>query len=221
VNSRHIPELGWFLVVLQPEGGTVRTIRKTLLGNLALCAANTTLVLLVIHKTIGRYQERIEKLATTDNLTGLPSRQAFNLLYETAVQDCRRHRTEGALLILDLDRFKNVNDTYGHLAGDAILRAVAERVRASVRASDLFCRWGGEEFIILLRHCPQADARRVADMIRRRIEEMTVDYQGQELRITASFGVAMIGKESRDEVLQKADEAMYRAKANGRNRVEG
>lgn len=220
VNTRYIEELGWFLVALQSEEGTVKNIRKALLGNLGICAVITALVLLFIHKTIGGYQRRIEKLATTDSLTGLPNRQGFNLLYEVIVSDCRRRRTECALLLFDLDRFKNLNDTYGHLVGDAMLRAVADTVRASIRASDMLCRWGGEEFIVLLRDCSRPDARRLAETIRTKIVGIRLAHEGNELQTTASFGIAMVGHETQDHVLQIADRAMYRAKENGRNLVE-
>lgn len=220
VNARYIDELGWFLVALQAEGSTVRGIRQALLGNLTVCVAITVLVLLAIHATLGKYQRRIERLANTDALTGLPNRQAFDLLYDITVRDCRRRRTECALLLFDLDRFKTLNDSSGHMAGDAMLRAVADTVRGSIRASDVLCRWGGEEFIVLLKDCPPADARRLAETIRRDIESLRLPHEGNELRTTASFGVAMVGDEGQEETLKQADRAMYRAKDKGRNRVE-
>lgn len=220
VNTRYIDELGWFLIALQSEEGTVKNIRQALLANLGVCALITALVLLFTHKTIGEYRRRIEKMAATDSLTGLPNRLGFNLLYEMIVGECHRRQTECAMLLFDLDHFKKLNDTHGHLAGDAMLRALAGTVRASIRASDVLCRWGGEEFIILLRDCPRPEARCIAETIRVKIAELRLAHEGSELRTTASFGIAMVGHETQDHVLKVADRAMYRAKDNGRNRVE-
>lgn len=221
VNARYVEELGWHLVALQPEEGKVRGIRQALLGNLAICAAITTIVLIFINMTIGSYQRRIERMATTDSLTGLYNREAFDILYETTIQDCRRRRTECALLLFDLDRFKEVNDTHGHLAGDAVLREVASVTRACIRTSDVLCRWGGEEFIVLLRDCTRADARRIAEKIRETIAALRVAHEGQQVQVTTSAGVThMDAAEDQDRALLRADQALYRAKDQGRNCVE-
>jgi len=199
----------------------VRGIRQALLGNLAICAVITTIVLIIINMTIGSYQRRSERMATTDSLTGLHNRQALDILYETTIQDCRRRQTECALLLFDLDRFKEVNDTYGHLAGDAVLREVASVTRACIRASDVLCRWGGEEFIVLLRDCTRADAGRIAEKIRQAMDDLRVPHEGQQVQVTVSVGVThMDAAEDQDLALLRADQALYRAKDKGRNRVE-
>lgn len=221
VNARYVEELGWNLVALQPESVKVRGIQQALLANLAICAIITAIVLTFTNMTFGGYQRRIEKMATTDSLTGLYNRQAFDILYSTTAQDCRRRRTECALLLFDIDHFKDVNDTHGHLAGDAILREVAGVTRSCIRASDVFCRWGGEEFIVMLRDCPLADARRIAEKIREAIAQIRVPHEGREVQITVSAGLTPVNPgEDQDCALLRADQSLYRAKANGRNRVE-
>ncbi len=221
VNARYVAELGWNLVALQPEGGKVRGIQRALLANLGICAFITTIVLTFINMTLGSYQRRIERMATTDSLTGLHNRQAFDILYSTMAQDCRRRQVECALMLLDIDHFKAVNDTHGHLAGDAILRQVAGVTRSCIRASDILCRWGGEEFIVMLRDCPLADARRIAEEVREAIARVRVLHGGNEVQITVSGGLTPVDPaEDQDCALLRADQSLYRAKANGRNRVE-
>jgi diguanylate cyclase (GGDEF)-like protein len=124
-------------------------------------------------------------------------------------------------LILDLDRFKEVNDTHGHVVGDEVLTRIAQVLRASIRASDALCRWGGEEFLVMLRDCSLAEGVRVAEKIRKAVEEATVRHKSQEIRTTVSIGVtAIMAGEAVEVPLHRADRALYSAKENGRNRVE-
>ncbi len=177
-----------------------------------------------------RLQQRIQHRhqvnlnhAVTDALTGLYNRHYMDAhlqrLHARAVSETRPL----SLIICDLDRFKAVNDTYGHAAGDAVLRHVAEKLASSVRAPDLVVRQGGEEFVVVLPDTAIAEAERVAERLRRAIAETPVplDTDGAALRVTASFGVADIrwDEPSADDALRRADEALYRSKHNGRDRV--
>ena len=160
--------------------------------------------------------------ARSDGLTGLANRQSTN----QALADCwhnSRLRGEGAaLLMLDIDLFKRINDEHGHVAGDKAIRKVAELLRREVRSSDLAGRFGGEEFVLLLRRCEQHTALEVAERVRRHVEQALIDGEGEvPLRLTVSIGVAMIAGEDEDaeQWLRRADAALYRAKHLGRNQV--
>jgi len=161
--------------------------------------------------------------AVTDALTGLYNRHYLDThlarLHARAIGEGRPL----SLIVCDLDRFKAINDTFGHAAGDAVLRTVADKLSGSVRSPDLVARQGGEEFVIVLPNTPLADAERVADRLRRTVGEAEIPLAGGSgaLRVTASFGVSEIAwdEPSSDEALRRADEALYRSKHKGRNRV--
>jgi diguanylate cyclase (GGDEF)-like protein len=136
-----------------------------------------------------------------------------------------RARTPLAVAIADLDHFKAINDTHGHLAGDRVLRAVADLVKAQMRAYDVAGRFGGEEFAVLLPHTRASQARQIAERIREQISQLAIPLDGPAsaapLRITTSVGVAVTDQTNRslDELLAAADHALYQAKGSGRNRV--
>ncbi|MFA6197505.1 MAG: PhnD/SsuA/transferrin family substrate-binding protein [Sulfurimonas sp.] len=155
--------------------------------------------------------------STTDTLTRIANRMHFNLLYEHALHVGVRENTPLSLIFFDIDHFKRVNDTHGHLVGDSVLRFIANIVKKSLRKSDLIARWGGEEFIILLPNTSADFASEVAENLRRMIQNEVFDVVGQ---VTCSFGVTqLVGNEGGDKLLQRIDELLYDAKANGRNRV--
>lgn len=166
--------------------------------------------------------EESRRLAATDTLTGLMNRRAFSeaVLREIATAD--RYEFPISLLMLDVDHFKKVNDTYGHAAGDAVLVALANVLGTLGRKSDYVARWGGEEFVVTLSHTGQDGARIVSERLRRMISETQIAIpDGAPLSVTASIGVAMHrSKETLDELIARADAAMYAAKTNGRDRVE-
>ena len=165
-------------------------------------------------------ERRIEHLATHDTLTGVPNRLMFTDLLTQAVGQARRYQHKCALLFVDLDRFKAVNDQYGHLIGDRLLVEAVGRMQASIRATDTLGRQGGDEFVVLLPEIDSGhDADVVAEKIRNALETVFV-VDGIELHISSSIGIALYPEHGGDEdaLLRCADEAMYRAKAEGRNR---
>jgi diguanylate cyclase (GGDEF)-like protein len=165
--------------------------------------------------------ERLRELSQHDVLTGALNARAYYEQGDRLILASRRVGQPCSLLFIDLDHFKAINDTRGHAAGDAVLRAVAERIAASVRRSDLVGRIGGEEFSVLLPHTDAAQALVLADKLRAAVEALSVPIAGRTLQVTASIGVA-IGREADESILdiqQRADRAMYQAKAMGRNRV--
>jgi diguanylate cyclase (GGDEF)-like protein len=139
------------------------------------------------------------------------------------VAHARRHATELGLLMFDIDEFKRTNDTHGHLVGDAVLRAVADRVTALIRLEDVFARFGGEEFVVLIRATGARDAVRLAERVRASMEAMTVRAEGAEVCVTISVGIASLAELPPDaagkDLIALADMRLYRAKQEGRNRV--
>jgi diguanylate cyclase (GGDEF)-like protein len=140
---------------------------------------------------------------------------------DAELRRARRSQTPVSVIMFDLDHFKDLNDRHGHLCGDAVLNAVGKRMREVVRGSDLKCRYGGEEFLVVLPETPLHGARRVAETLRREIAERPIPWSGDGLTVTASFGLAqtMPGEVNVEAVLARADQALYRAKDDGRNCV--
>ncbi len=164
----------------------------------------------------------LEHLASTDILTGLTSRQAMTTWLEAEVRRARGEHRPLALLSLDIDHFKDVNDTYGHEAGDAVLVTVAAAIQRDRRRGDQAGRWGGEEFVVVLPDCPLTDALPIAEKLRATIAEQWVIIGEQPIAVTASIGVAVFTPDDTiDDLLRRADQAMYAAKHGGRNRVVG
>jgi diguanylate cyclase (GGDEF)-like protein len=161
--------------------------------------------------------------ATHDELTGLVNRR---VLLEAIAREHSRHTREGtnfAIILLDLDHFKNVNDTHGHLAGDAVLKEVAHRVAGCLRPYDTVGRYGGEEFVLVLPTCDRQSAGVVADRILESLSSKAIETSQGNLVLTASCGIAVSNAHrpvDPQTLLHLADEALYRAKANGRNRAE-
>ncbi len=220
INSRLVPEFDWYLVVEQSEQASGSRLLDTLVMNLLICAVITAVVLLIAHFTIGSYQKRLENMATTDKLTGAANRQMFEMMFDYTVKSARRNGHDVSAILLDIDLFKRVNDSCGHLAGDAVLQEVAERIRNRIRETDTLCRWGGEEFFLLLVNCDQAQARRVAESIRQEIKMRPVHVHNDEISITASMGVGqLLQDESLLNFFDRVDGAMYQAKKGGRDQV--
>jgi len=158
--------------------------------------------------------------ARTDALTGLLNRGAVLEALEEALGQAAIERVPVSVVMVDLDGFKAVNDTWGHLVGDEVLREVVDRVRSAVRGFDLVGRYGGEEFLVVLRATPLEVARRIAERIRSRIESGPFTAGGHRITLTASAGVAEAAEgEEAEPLLARADQALYAAKRAGRNRV--
>ncbi|MDA8484881.1 sensor domain-containing diguanylate cyclase [Pseudomonas resinovorans] len=220
LNVRYIPELDWYLFVDKHEGGLLAGLRNTLYLNLLICLLVTAIVLVMVTRLMRRYQHSIAALATTDSLTSLPNRRGFELLAGQALQEARRDRKPLTALLLDLDHFKLLNDTYGHQAGDQVLQGFAQNLRDGLRQSDIVCRWGGEEFIILLKDTGNATAHQLAEKVRGEVAAQRYPFRGVNLQVTTSIGLAeMHPDDSLDSLIGRADRGLYRAKQSGRNCV--
>lgn len=216
LNVRVVRELGWRLFVEKDENASLGGVRRALGLNLAICLVITALVLALTSFAISRFNARLERTASVDGLTGLLNRPALDLLADQAFKDMKRDGRPLCLLIADLDNFKKINDSFGHQAGDSVLLRSVTAIRSCLRGSDLACRWGGEEFLLILRSCALPEALVIADKIRRAISSAETGA----LRISASLGVAERSPgEEFDALLRRADAALYRAKAEGRDRA--
>lgn len=178
--------------------------------------------LAILQELAGVAMDRIELMqsASTDGLTDTLTRRAFKLEANLLISLALRHRHDLACIMLDVDHFKRVNDTYGHAAGDVVLRAVAATCKTALRVGDLFGRLGGEEFAIVLPHVGRDGALSVAEKVRTVISSQPVRGEFGELNVTASLGVSALSIVSKDieTLLAQADAAMYQAKNSGRNR---
>lgn len=170
------------------------------------------------HKKTLEEKEYYYYLSTHDHLTQQFNRQMFDTLFEQEAQRAERYGSDLSLIMIDIDFFKKVNDTYGHQVGDEVLKKVSAHIKSFLRDSDVFARWGGEEFVIFMAHTTREQAVEKAEVLRIAIEELKIEIAGS---ITCSFGVTQVKNfEKLNEAFSKADEALYKAKENGRNRVE-
>ncbi|MFL5943397.1 MAG: diguanylate cyclase [Gaiellaceae bacterium] len=192
--------------------------RVTVAGLLALAALMLlTFVLARPLLRAFRWTEEQASEARIDSLTGLANRRALEEILAAEISRAQRFRHELAVVLLDLDRFKEINDSFGHAAGDVMLRAVSVLLTSLARQGDTVARWGGEEFVVVLPETDAPGARRFAERLRRTIEAHPVG----EMRTSASCGVAtMLPDDSVEALLGAADQGLYRAKSNGRNRTE-
>ncbi|AWK85676.1 diguanylate cyclase [Azospirillum thermophilum] len=185
--------------------------------------ANETLEARVAERTraLEEANAKLNRLATQDPLTGVLNRRRFLELARMEMRRAKRHRRALSLFLLDLDRFKQVNDTHGHAAGDEVLCTVVARARAVLRDADQVARFGGEEFVVLLPETDEDGALAVAERLRRAIAGLPVDVDGLPVQVTASIGVASwaAAEPSLEHTLRRADAALYEAKQAGRNRV--
>jgi diguanylate cyclase (GGDEF)-like protein/PAS domain S-box-containing protein len=170
------------------------------------------------YEALNRANELLEHQATTDPLTGVYNRLKFDDILHGEISRSRRHRIPLSLVMLDIDHFKAVNDTYGHHAGDLVLQQLTDLIAKELRRYDHFARWGGEEFMILFSHNALKNAGRLAEKFREKIENYRFSSAG---RVTCSFGVTqLVDADDFFRFTRRVDDALYRAKALGRNRVE-
>lgn len=211
------------------------TAQKKIIGMLALFQyqspafvrdAGTILALVQNQVTIvidnARLYEAARQLAITDGLTRIYNHRFFQELFEKEYKRSDRYNTIFSLIMLDIDHFKKVNDTYGHLCGDEILKGLAVLIKSCLRSMDIVARYGGEEFAVLLPETNGPEAYQTAERIRRAVEETTFMGTDQGLKVTVSQGVATYpseGVQERQDIIAKADGALYEAKETGRNKV--
>jgi diguanylate cyclase (GGDEF)-like protein len=220
VNSRYVPELKWYLVISQDEREALSPLGRVFALNLLIGTIATLAALALVLWTVARFQNRLAHLASTDALTGLPNRSSGESALRKRLSEASDNKSPMSLLVIDIDRFKRINDEHGHLVGDRVIEAIAKLIRANTRESDIVSRWGGEEFVVLLPNTVIHDAAKRAEMLRSAIESCAIEVGETAFRETISVGVAQWNNNENDQNLfARADRALIQAKQAGRNRV--
>jgi diguanylate cyclase len=168
-----------------------------------------------------RYSEELEKKLNQDQLTGAANRRAYDKRIEEEMSRFLRYKTHFSLLIIDADKFKRINDNYGHAVGDKCLQELIKRTQPLLRKNDMLARYGGEEFVVIMPETDAEGARQAAEKIRQTIEKIEFLYKKKKVKVTVSIGVTQTKEEDKkyQQVFERADIAVYKAKENGRNQV--
>ncbi|HOP62642.1 MAG TPA: sensor domain-containing diguanylate cyclase [Spirochaetota bacterium] len=225
LTTRFIPEFDWYLFVEIDEDSRMSSILSSIKTNLVIGLILSCIIIAISIATANYFQKRISLIAVTDELTGAYNRKEFEIQFKKAVYSFNRNGTPFSVIIIDLDRFKEINDTLGHLTGDEILKSLAGTSKKTLRLTDSLFRWGGDEFIVIT----QGDidnALSAAERLRKHFHESMSGFPGEKkpdgnTMATISCGVAeFTSGDSMDSLISRADSALYRAKTKGRNRVE-
>jgi diguanylate cyclase (GGDEF)-like protein len=219
LTSRYIENIDWFLIVEQDEESALASTRVSLLRTVIIGIAASLLIILLSALTVNYYHRNLEALATTDSLTGCANRREMRSRLERMLYRKTRYGTRVSLIMIDIDRFKELNDTQGHQAGDQVLKDLTRIIGDGKRPDDLLARWGGDEFMVILE--AGIDAGRIlAERIRYFFAQDWSDRHPSDLRITLSMGIAELKEnEEVDSLIQRADKALYEAKRSGRDRI--
>jgi diguanylate cyclase (GGDEF)-like protein len=221
LNSKYIKELNLYLFVEAEIDKFTKEVEKTFFINLLISLFVTALIIVIILYTINSYNKKLEKLASYDSLTHLPNRRSFNEYFEKSLKLFRRDKNPRSIIFFDIDNFKLINDNYGHLIGDYVLKRIAVILNIQIRDCDTISRWGGEEFLILLNNSNLEQSTEVAQKLKSSFEndvELSSYVKGG---VTASFGVTSYKeKDTIEKIIARADHALYRAKNSGKNKVE-
>jgi diguanylate cyclase (GGDEF)-like protein len=222
LTVRFIPELDWFLVVEQDEESALAAARRNFIQTLGIGLIASLVIILICFLTVSHFQSKLEKIAVTDELTKASNRRAFGEHFARASARRARQGQPFSVLLMDLDKFKDVNDTLGHMEGDRVLKDLARVAREQIRPTDNLARWGGDEFVVLT-ECGAEEAQVVAERIRSEVEKTFSslgDGETDSLSVTVSCGVAEYREgESLDDLMARVDKELYAAKNAGRNRV--
>ncbi len=173
------------------------------------------------------FQRKLFDSAVKDGLTGCYNKKYFIDRIETDFAYAKRHRTPLTLLIFDIDHFKKINDTHGHPTGDHVLKELAALVKRTVRNEDVLARFGGEEFVVLMRDVDDTKALVLAERLRRLVEQTNIEFEGKRIPVTISVGIGTLSSNQNPpiqdsaDLVNRADQYLYKAKRGGRNRVEG
>jgi diguanylate cyclase (GGDEF)-like protein len=220
LNSRYVPEFKWYLLVEEDIDRQHAILKQSMTINALFFLMISAAVLWLTYITLSRYQKRIEHIATTDTLTGLPNRKLFELHVNKLLRLAERTHSAVSLILIDVDHFKQINDVHGHLTGDQALSQIAEALQKTIRNSDSICRWGGDEFIVVLTSCTLNQAADIAEKIRCEVQLISLLQDNPDLRLSVSLGLAQYKTgDTLPSLLKRADLALYRAKHQGRNQV--
>ncbi len=218
-SVRYMSDLDWFLIVKQNENSVLAAARHNFFRTIFVGLIVSIIVIIISLLTVNHFQVRLERMARTDELTGLANRREFEAGFERAVARHKRSGTPFSMILLDVDSFKHINDSLGHLAGDSILVSVGEAIRNSTRNVDLIARWGGDEFIVLVEGKLE-EARSAAERIRKDVRQLPGASGLKSGPVTVSCGIAQYEEDDNlDALMTRADKALYASKQQGRDRI--
>lgn len=222
VSSRFIPEFGWYLIVEKDQELSLAGARRSMVRNFILGGFIALLISLLINSIMKRYNHQLELRASSDDLTNLLNRRAFMENLAREVASMNRYAYSSAILMLDIDEFKAINDQFGHIAGDTILVEIVKIIQGTLRSSDFMGRWGGDEFIACLTRVDRENALQIARRIHAEVEKSTFVVGGEEIYRTVSIGIAFMDPliENEDNIIRLADDALVKGKRLGKNRIE-
>jgi len=221
LSARYIPELDWYLIVEENAPPLAATAWPLGYANAAMGVVVTLLALLIAGLSIAQHQSRMRSLASRDSMTGLLNRQFFTNSFQEAVLEMQRLNLPMSFILFDIDFLKKINESHGHAIGDKIITDIARLSKRSVRGSDLLCRWGGEQFALLVKRCELEQAYKIAEQLRLNVQNHAFSFDDRETSVTISLGVAQwTENETIDELFGRVDDAVFLAKSEGRNRAE-
>ncbi|MCF7943689.1 MAG: sensor domain-containing diguanylate cyclase [Spirochaetia bacterium] len=218
LTSRYADELEWFIIVEQNEHASMRLIRRNLYTSVLIGLTTSLLIILLSTYFVEKSQKKLVSLTITDHLTGTANRMRLEAVLGQELARSQRYDTLFSVLLIDIDNFKVLNDTYGHAEGDAVLIQFSELLISSIRGTDIFGRWGGDEFMLILPHTILDKALVLAEKIRRSIEGHVFN---KRTAVTISIGATVLNHgDTLQQLIKRADDALYRAKETGKNRVD-
>jgi len=220
VHSKYIPELNLYLLVQAKVSDFTTEVLRTFYMNFALSLFVTLLIIFIIARMIRHQNLKLEALANSDELTSLPNRRIFDEKLKQLLLLNERKKINTSILFFDIDNFKKVNDKFGHSIGDKVLKRIAKIMKESIRQSDFYARWGGEEFIVAFVNSSLEDSKKTSEKLRVSIENDKQLLFLVKEGITASFGLTQIEeKDTLESALKRVDSSLYEAKGSGKNRV--
>jgi diguanylate cyclase (GGDEF)-like protein len=220
LTSKYIKELDLYLLVEAKVNTFTKNVKKAFYINLISSLLITLLVIYIILNVIKKYNRKLEYLASYDELTNIPNRRKFTENFENSLLLFKRDNIEESIIFFDIDDFKKLNDIYGHLVGDKVLKRIGLILNRDIRKTDYIARWGGEEFAILCNNIDLEQAQKVAEKLRLSIEKDSFISELIGETVSASFGVTQfIENDDYDTIVTRVDEALYEAKRLGKNQV--
>ena len=220
VQTKYIPELELYLMVKANLNDFIKDVQKMFYLNLFISIMITVLIAYIVFYVIRKYSSKLEYLSKYDSLTSLSNRGHFEENFQKEIDLSKRKRQDIGLLFIDIDNFKDINDTQGHQKGDLVLQEVALILKNTIRGTDLITRWGGEEFVIVLLNSSLQNSKNISEKLRTNIEKSDILHKLISEKVTISIGLTMLQEtDTLAKVISRADEAMYLSKNNGKNQL--